>query len=64
MRHGGPAHALGIVQLGDYIRIVEDDDDQNQMEGDSNLVKLQVTFGVLLVDVRPNYPLVIEIGNR
>lgn len=59
---GGPAHSIGIIQIGDYLRIVEDEDAKaNERD---NLLKLQVTYGVLQVDTRPNCPLVIEVGNR
>lgn len=50
MRKGGPAHCVGILQIGDYIRIVDhhhrgDGGNEGQGEGD-NVVKMQVTFGV------------------
>lgn len=52
---GGAAHASGLLQVGDYVRILE------HLEG---YVRLSVTYGILEVDHRPSGPFVIEIGNR
>lgn len=52
------------------MRIVDGQDSRSNsssdlgMEKTSDIVKLQVTFGVLQTDMRPNCPLCIEIGNR
>jgi len=60
VRKGSAAHNTGILQIGDYLRLVEEEQSPNN----EDLVKLQVTFGILQVDSRPSCPLVIEIGNR
>jgi hypothetical protein len=60
VRKESPAHHIGIIQIGDYLRLVEEE----RSADSESLVKLQVTFGVLQVDSRPSCPLVIEIGNR
>ena len=66
MKRGGPAHASGVIQVGDYVRVFQPgDEDSDGTDTEINdLVNLHVTYGVLEVECRPSCPLVIKIGNR
>jgi len=57
----GPAHASGVLQIGDYLRVQENEQETDEDEG---MISLHVTYGVIQVDQRPDCPFVIEIGNR
>jgi hypothetical protein len=56
MLKGGTAHRSGVIQIGDYVQVIEKDEAEE-------LVSLRVVFGILHVEQRPAYPFVIEIGN-
>ncbi len=58
---GGASHASGVLQIGDYIRVREN---EQETEDDEGMISLRVTYGVLQVEQRPECPFLIEIGNR
>jgi len=70
---GSPAHASGVIQVGDYITVFENEEyhfercNYSRRSGNCRRnpleVCLHVTYGVLLVDDRPTCPLMVEIRN-
>lgn len=70
MLKGGPAHASGVIQIGDYIRVFKpsagdcSSKANDKLRGLRDVVTVHVIYGILQIDTRPQCPFVIKIGNR